>query len=866
MDSTQDTRHPHDRPKRSVTRTEAAHRWAPPTPTAGRTRPPAAPPARGAWRRASDRLAATPVSAIIAASGSLLLLIAAVVVVASRWRSIPDEARVAGLVASLIAVYGIAETARVRLPSTAGWMAALAATLTAPATIAACAAARQEWPVCVIVGGAAALIAIEVQSRRWHLTPLLAMEVLAVGLISAGIAAIGPIPAPLAGALAAAVALSLGATGRATALALCAGGAPLLVVLADLGVGPGTLARVDAHGTALAWSAPMTGAIAGTVLAIVAQRGRWSALAWASVAVVSLGVLTGMAVGDGDAIAWWCLPSIVLILVEIARAVRAPAHSGSEADAARVRPSLWRDIADTIHPWVVAPVALGAALAPLVALLGRSLSTEPTVHWAIVSALAAAGLGAAASNERGGRAQPWRTSVFVTTAGGAMIATAILAGVAIPVIAAAIVPAVAVSRRWTSRSTDEIVAAAALVWGISLVLGADGGPVWFAALVLAGLALVALAAIVEVDRRDGGCRLLASSAVLGLAASSLVDTPWQGLTFAAVVLVMSAIASLRRDGPIVAPVGFVAVLLIEQLDRSGSVGIDHVIIAGLVTATVAVAGWHRPIWRHVAGVAAVATVELWLLHAAVSPDRIVGVNAVLAIAATGLAMLRTRPSPLDTLAVTAGAALALAAPGAMPAVTSLAFVVVGVQAMTFGAARRLPRLAGAGVAVSAASTISLWFSTGTHGALLDALAPYGADGTDVLIAIVGILMLLAGGALHRTFGTSTWVAFGPGLGLLVSWLLSSQFDPASDWAAAGALVFGVVALGVAGLVRSPVTAVAGAASVGGTLAISAGPRLADAPTWAWIAVGGAALLAIAAVVERRDRASDGEPLPCDDRG
>ena len=40
----------------------------------------------------------------------------------------------------------------------------------------------------------------------------------------------------------------------------------------------------------------------------------------------------------------------------------------------------------------------------------------------------------------------------------------------------------------------------------------------------------------------------------------------------------------------------------------------------------------------------------------------------------------------------------------------------------------------------------------------------------------------------------------------------------------------------------------------GTLLISAGPRLAAAPTWVWIAVGGVGLLGIAAMIERSDRA------------
>ena len=45
----------------------------------------------------------------------------------------------------------------------------------------------------------------------------------------------------------------------------------------------------------------------------------------------------------------------------------------------------------------------------------------------------------------------------------------------------------------------------------------------------------------------------------------------------------------------------------------------------------------------------------------------------------------------------------------------------------------------------------------------------------------------------------------------------------------------------------------GSITLVGTLVVSAGPRLATAPTWSWIAGGGVALLIVAALVERSER-------------
>ena len=78
-------------------------------------------------------------------------------------------------------------------------------------------------------------------------------------------------------------------------------------------------------------------------------------------------------------------------------------------------------------------------------------------------------------------------------------------------------------------------------------------------------------------------------------------------------------------------------------------------------------------------------------------------------------------------------------------------------------------------------------------------------------------------------------------------------ESAGDWATFAALVVGVVATGVGGVRLLAAPLVAGLVALAGTGLISAGPQLAEAPTWAWIAIGGVALLVLAAVVERSER-------------
>jgi hypothetical protein len=179
--------------------------------------------------------------------------------------------------------------------------------------------------------------------------------------------------------------------------------------------------------------------------------------------------------------------------------------------------------------------------------------------------------------------------------------------------------------------------------------------------------------------------------------------------------------------------------------------------------------------------------------------------------------------------------------------------VLGAQAALVGLDRRWRITAAPGVALAVAGVVSLWWTTGTNAWAIAAIAPYGASGTDLAVGVAVGALLTAGGAIRRKVAVSSWLAYGPGLAMAGTWLIASQLEAGSDWATLGALAVGTVAVGVGGVRRLAAPLVIGSIMLIGTLAVSAGPRLATAPTWSWIAGGGVALLIVAALVERSER-------------
>jgi hypothetical protein len=693
----------------------------------------------------------------IAAIGAAMLLVASVIVVAGQWKTIGPEARFAGLVGSLLAIYFAAEAGRRRIRATSTALAVLAACLTAPVGIAAAAALDAEWPICITIGGLAALLATELQSRRWSVGPLKAAVVVAVGLTVTGVAALSGSPVALLGAGAAALALASGATRRSVALASAVPLVPVLGLLADAGVGAGTLARIGATGTA-SWVAPVSSLIAGLVIAVTAHRRSSDALATASLATIAFGAVVGLVDAAPPAGVWLALPAAIVACLELASFARHHSLFGRWADAAR-----------TVASPALALVGVGL---PVVVSLGTVVSDELgdgslRAFVLPVCATAAATLVAvvaqrspSATNTSTVAANGWRDGVLTVGAIGATVAIPAVFDLELSLVAALALGGWLLSTRLTAWRVWIPVTTVHVGWAIVAIGLAGVSPAWFSVVVLVSTAM-----------------MLAACASSTTASARFVGVPT-------------------------------------------TVFVSTALLAGQ---------WNDAL--------------PWLA----------ATLAVIAVATTGTAMCFERFGILDAFALSVGVAALAVSFGATPASVSLALTLVATQCWLYSIVADRVDGAGVSAAIAGAGLLSLWWTTGTNQLAIEWLAPHGIDGQDLALGAASLALILAGVAIRATIRPSTWLAYSPGFGTAVAWLLVSQDAPDGDWATLGALLVGVVAVGIGGARRLGAPLVLGTVALGGTLLISAGPRLAAAPTWAWIAVGGIGLLTVAALVERSER-------------
>jgi hypothetical protein len=774
--------------------------------------------------------------------------VASIIVVAGNWQSINPVARFSGLVASLLAVYFAAEAGRRRFPSTATSLATLAACLTAPVGVAAAATVGQPWTVCTLVGGLAALTATEAQSRRWDVAPLKAATVVAFGLAAIGAAALSSIPAPVIVALGAVIALLLGSTRRSVTLAVTVGVAPLLVAVADAGFGAGTLARIGATGDVLAWSAPLSCAIAAFVIAVVAHRSQNAPLAAASLAVLGAGVLTSLVNRDAGAVVWFCLPAIALLAAEAAAAIR---HE-----------SVWRQLGRSTWSPLGAVVAAAALVSPFVALVAR-WGTPPSdvasSHWYLPLALGSAALIASTAGSARRVGGAW-SALAPLAASAAAFAALAMAGSPMWTLAVAVLigwVAISVITPWSSWDATTATVA---TWVVGASFADEVNPgFWIVAAILAGICSVVACSVVR--RNDAGFRAVSVAAVVALGTTLLVNrfvtSDWAPmhvgtLVFIGLIALGSAIRPERSSWPL-AIAGYVTLAAATDAPRL-DVGWFEALVVTLFA--IAVAGSARSATSpraHLAATAATIAGALALVAAGVDPGTCVVALIFVGIGCCGLATLDPRLVTGRTAGLVASAAAVVASGQASAVFSSMALAVVGGQVAVLGATTRHRWTILPGAALIGVATASLWWTTGTNQWVIDAIAPFGADGTDLVLAALAATLVLLGGLVRRSNSASSWLAYSPGLALAGTWLIATQLEPGTDWATFTALIVGVLALAVGGLRRLGAPLVLGTLIVGGTIVVSAGPRLAATPTWIWIAVGGAGLLLLAALIERTER-------------
>lgn len=691
------------------------------------------------------------------------------------------------------------------------------------------------------------------QSRRWNVAPLKAATVVSFGLAAVGLAALTAVPAPVIVAVGAVAALLLGSTRRTLTLAVAVGASPLVVSLAvpltSASIGAGTLSRIGATGDVLAWSAPLSCAIAAAVIAVLAHRDQNAPLAIVSVAVLGSGVLTGLVSGDVDAVVWFCLPAIVVLATEAVAATRAD--------------SIWRRLARTTTAPLGVGLATAALASPLVALVARWDAPANVVaadRWYIPLALWSVALIAATAGSARRLGGIWSSVAPLAATVASMSALAMAGAPMWTVPLAALLGWMAITAV-TPWSAWDATTATLATWVLLASFVDDGSSTfWLVAMLVAGAITVVSCSVVS--RADAGFRSIVAAAVTALGAgaaleqltgtSDTVALQFGTLVFVVLIGVGAAIRPERSNWSL-GIAGYVSLRAVtERPDLA--IGWFEVAIVSVFAGAVAVSS------RTVDGVrshiaAGIATVSGGLALAAAGVDA--GTSAIAAslvgVGLSGLAALDRRLVVGQTAGVAASVIAVVASAAASPVFTSIALVVLGAQTIAAGltTGRRVLRAAGASLTVGA--TISLWWTTGTNQWVVDAIAPYGADGGDVALAAASAALLAGGWLTRRTLPVSTWLAYSPGLGMAGTWLVATQLEPGTDWATFAALIVGVVALAVGGVRRLGAPLVLGTLLVVSTIVVSAGSRLAATPTWVWIAVGGAGLLVIAALVERSER-------------
>ncbi len=802
----------------------------------------------------------------LAIAGSSLLLVASIVVVAGRWQQIGPEVRLAGLTAAVSLVFFLAERLRRSFPTTASAMATLAACLVAPGGIAVAATLGAGWPTCLTVGGVLSLAACVAQSRRWQLDALRAASVVAFGVAAFGLAGLTGLPANVIAAGGAAAALALAAPRRALALAATVGISPLLALLAELRIGDGTLAIVGLSGPALVWSAPLACTIAGAVIAVLADRRDNAPLAVAALAVVVSGIITAFTAGGAITAWWWALAPVALLVAEVAAAARDD--------------RVWRRLGRSVAPPLALALGVVALTLPFQVLgasqIARSGGFFDRTTWlaalldnagldasfALPAAMAAIAMTATAwgsARRSGDRDVPWRP-LALTASNAALFAAAAFAG--LPWWIAAVVSLIALAGTLAAVpwGTSDAFAAAPLAW-VLLALVLEPPVLAVAMCVLTAVALVWLFAISFDTRADHGVRLIGGAIIVALIAAGLVaDRSNDALGFdvglIALLVVIAAGVGMRPDrrtGPLVAA-SALSLVSLGEMSTTWSVA---ALLATLGLAFTAASRRADALLASIAASLYVGAAGATAAAAGLEPAQLTALAMVATVALAGASFVDRRLGALRAASVVAAVLSVAAASTSDPVLVSLAVAVAGATTGLLGGVH-LGREAGLpGAALTAGGIISLWWTTGTNDWVIAAVEPYGATGSDVAIG-AAVVVLLAAGSLARSLlrdraDISSWLAYSPALGMAATWLVATQLETGTEWATFGALAFGVVALAIGAVRRLGAPLVFGTGMVAATVVVSAGPRLADAPTWLWIASTGAGLLGLAALVERSER-------------
>lgn len=776
----------------------------------------------------------------VGATGSCLVVAAAAVFVAVRWNQIPDLGKLA-LVAGLTAACLVAGwVLRPALPATGDVLFHLGALLVPVDVAAAGMRLHAGWRPILVTEGLVGAAVFGLLARATSSVTLARTAVLAVVVLSAGIAAVSPVPATLALVLIAVGGEAAHLRRPAAVWAAVGGLAPVLGagagwLLSGLGtplpIGAGTLEELGLSGRPQQIAAAVSGVLAAGVLARQAQAARDvrpALLAFASVAV-GLGTSAVAARIDGDATLLG-LAALFLIVEVVALVLYdddfwgrplAQLAGGAEipAVAAMAAGAVVLFVTPVIEPALGADPVAGAALA-LVALgwLAADIRRAPVgakllrgAGWRPATAGVAFSLSAAVAAGTGsGRA----TAVALTVVPAALLAAgrpgaagiaagflpwATLSALPDPWLAAGLgvggsAVLALVAQGVGDRSAATLLAVEATVLGVLSAYAVARPLEWWQATYLGAATAWFLGTVL--DRRGAGLGDVARMGLLLPAAVAVALPPAQAISPLIVITAFYLLDAVRLDRPVVA---------------SGAA----LVVQGLVVEVMRAAG--VPVaWT---GFALCVSAVAWAGLAAVVDER-------------------WRPP----LAVAAGAGLFLGpglAMGDPQALTDSLLVAGGLGVVAGIAARETPMGHVGGVVLTA----------GIYGQLLRA----GITAPEAYVAPIATQLAVAGGQLRRLHRLPSWVAYGPSILLLggTAFLVRT----AGDGAGGHALVAGAVGVGaviVGGWRRLSGPLLAGTALLGAVGLRESLWALAGVPTWAWLGLGGTLLLGVAVLIERTD--------------
>ena len=797
----------------------------------------------------------------VAATGAFLLLAAAAVFVAVRWDQLPEEAKVA-LVGALTGGFLAGGRAlRRTLPATGDVLFHLGALLI-PIDVAALGMRLDlGWRPLLLAEGIVGVGVLGALAAAVGSVVLTAAAAVSAVVLAAGVAAVSPVPAPLLLAGAAVAAHLLGRHRSAIFWAGVAGLAPVLgaaatavLRLGDIATGGAVLEELGLGGRSAALLAVVAGPAAAVVLGREAPRRRDLSLVALAGACLLSSAATTWVNADPSGAATFLAAAALFVVVQVVTML-------CQRDAFWARPARGMALAVEVVAATVATPVAGALLlvAPFVEegidLFADAEPWKPepaaAVSWALLAGgwlLAAwrrldrAAIGPQGSPLTALRAATGddRTVVFLAAAAGAAVVVGTASTIAIGVALVALAAGLAATRGVVAT----VLAAVAAIWA-PVVVGSSH-PLAALPVGLAAAAVLGLAAVLWRGSAGGWVTTgLAAGGSIVAFTSTAISRDALGLASAMALAAGAAWA------------------LAMAVERSSSLA-GHVVRG---TMFLGLAGTLTGRTLDVLPVAGLVTL-LFVLDALRHDEPLVSLGASLAgQVLVGAASLAAGVDEATTgVLLCASAAVLGCASAPFPARWRLPFA----AAAGIGLAAGLPLAAGDGARFAEALILTggvvlaagLILREGLVAHVGGALATLGigfhlvADDVTALepfVAPVALQLVVAGWQLRRNTEAgpvSSWLAYGPAIGLLGGAALSERLWGGDAWHALVAGAVGVLAVAVGGWRRQSGPLFLGTGLVVAAAVIESLNTLAGVPTWGWLAAGGAVLLTAGVAMER----------------